>query len=516
MQMFRKIFCLTSVVLFASLSLAEIKLPSIISDNMVLQADCNVPLWGTASPSAKVEITCSWMKDKTIVDANAAGKWFAKVKTPPKGSNCDITISDANESKTISNILIGQVWLCSGQSNMQLMVKEANDANEEIASADYPDIRLFTVQRKASAEPLDDTKGKWVVCDSKNIPEFSAVAYYFGREIHNKINAPVGLIDSSFGGTPAQAWTRKEILTNNTDLSWYWDRDLKIIADKPKYQAQYDQQVQIWKQKKTEQISGKPLPEPRLPGELNDKNRSSMLYNAMIHPILPFAIKGVIWYQGESNVDDAMLYRKLFPAMIQNWRDDWKQGDFSFYYVQLAPYGKKMKRNSSGQPDLSVPSDSNWAMLRESQTMTLSTKNTGMAVIMDVGDVFNIHPKNKQEVGKRLALWALAKDYGFKDIFYSSPLYKNMKIENGKARIFFETSGSSLIVKGNTIKGFAIAGPDKKFVWANAQIDGDSVLVWSDKLQNPSAVRYGWSDWIECNLYNKQGLPVSPFRTDTQ
>ncbi|MEN6387142.1 MAG: sialate O-acetylesterase [Phycisphaerales bacterium] len=514
--MFRKLFYFLVIVLFVSLSNAELKLPSIISDNMVLQADTNAPLWGTADSQAKIEITCSWTQDKNIVDANAAGKWFASVKTPKSGINCTITISSGDNSRTIKNILIGQVWLCSGQSNMQWAVKDANDANDEIAAADYPHIRLFTVQRKASAEPLDDTVGKWLICDSANIPQFSAVAYYFGRELHNKLNVPIGLINSSFGGTPAQAWTRKEILTSDNDLKWYWDLDQQIIANKPKYQAQFDEQLRIWKEQKALQPSGKPLPEPRLPGELNDKNRSSMLYNAMIHPVIPFAIKGAIWYQGESNINDALRYRKLFPAMIQNWRKDWKQGDFSFYYVQLAPFGKQMKKDPNGQPDLSVPPDSNWARVREAQSMTLKMNNTGMAVIMDIGEVFNIHPKNKQEVGKRLALWALAKDYGFKDIVYSSPMYKNMQIEEDKIRVAFDTFGSSLISKGNEIKGFSIAGSDKKFVWANAKLDGDTVIVWSDQVKNPTAVRYGWSDWIQCNLFNSRGLPVSPFRTDPE
>ncbi|HBG26538.1 MAG: hypothetical protein A2Y10_01075 [Planctomycetes bacterium GWF2_41_51] len=514
--MVRKIFYFAIIVSLVSFSFAEIKLPSIISDNMVLQADTNAPLWGTADPLAKVEVTCSWSNEKNVAVADNSGKWQLKVKTPKSGNNCTITISSNNESTTIENILIGQVWLCSGQSNMQWTVKDANDANDEIAAADYPHIRLFTVQRKASPQPLDDTVGKWLICDSANIAQFSAVAYYFGRELHNKLNVPIGLINSSFGGTPAQAWTRKEILIGDNDLKWYWDFDQQIIADKPQYQAKYDQQLRSWKEEKAKQTSGKSLPEPRLPGELNDKNRSSMLYNAMIHPIIPFAIKGVIWYQGESNVNDALRYRKLFPAMIQNWRDDWKQGDFAFYYVQLAPFGKQMKKDSKGRPDLSLPPDSNWAKLREAQSMTLNLKNTGMAVIMDIGEVFKIHPKNKQQVGKRLALWALAKDYGFKDIVYSSPMYKNMKVEENKVRITFDTFGSSLVSKGNEIKGFSIAGHDKKFVWANAKLDGDAVLVWSEHVKNPAAVRYGWSDWIECNLFNKQGLPVSPFRTDSE
>lgn len=506
----------TTFILFASIANAEIKLPAIISDNMVLQADFNAPIWGIAAPENKIAVNCSWDDEKYITDADANGKWMIRIKTPKSSGICNITIACGQESRTIKNILIGQVWLCSGQSNMQWPVKDSKDAEKEILEANWPDIRLFTVQRKSSPIPLEDTIGKWVICSPENVSEFSAVGYFFGREIHKKINAPLGLINASFGGTPAQSWTRKEILTEDIDLNWYWQRDKKILADKEKFQIEYDQRIKEWeKAKEAAKDAGKELPkQPRLPNELNDKNRSSMLYNAMIHPLIPFAIKGVIWYQAESNVGDAVLYRKLFPAMIKNWREDFNQGDFPFYYVQLAGFGKHMKKTSLGKPDLTVPPDSNRPLLREAQLKTLSLPNTGMVVTIDIGDVNNIHPKNKQDVGKRLALWALAKDYGFMDIVYSGPLYKNIKIEGDKARISFEHTCSGLMVKGDSIKGFAIAGADKKFVWANAKIDGDTVLVWSEQVKKPVAVRYGWADWIDCNLYNKAGLPTSPFRTD--
>jgi sialate O-acetylesterase len=503
-------------VMFTSFACAEIKLPAIISDNMVLQADANAPIWGSAEPQSKITIACSWSDAKVTADSDKQGKWITKIKTPKSGSKCTITITCGQETKTISNILIGQVWLCSGQSNMRWYVKDVKDAKNEIAAADYPDIRLFTVPMTASKVPLDDCNSQWIVCSPANVAEFSAVGYFFGREIYKKLNVPVGLINSSYGGTPAQAWTRKEILAEDSQLKKYLEDDAKNEANKQKFQEQYDQMLSKWEKKvEAAKASGKKSPKkPNMPRELSEKNKSSGLYNAMINPLIPYAIKGAIWYQGESNADEAVLYRKLFPAMIKNWRQDFKQGDFPFYYVQLASYGKYMKKNSSGQPDLTVPPDSNWPMLREAQSMTLSLPNTGMAVAMDIGEVDNIHPKNKQDVGKRLALWAFTKDYGFKDIVYSGPLYKNMKIENDKARIVFDCTGSGLMTKGDSIKGFAIAGADKKFVWANAKIDGDTVLVWSEQVKNPIAVRYGWADWIDCNLYNKEELPVSPFRTD--
>jgi sialate O-acetylesterase len=408
---------------------------------------------------------------------------------------------------------------------MQFPMKDLEDAQKQISEANWPDIRLFTVERKASLQPLYDTVGQWVVCTPETASEFSAVGYYFGREIHKKLGTPVGLINSSLGATPAQSWTRKEILLKDSELKNYYEDDLKILANKSKYQREYDDALKDWRKKVDEaRAAGTKIPkQPAQPFELLDKNRSSTLYNAMIHPLIPYAIKGVIWYQGETNTwrlgdpnfNESHLYRRLFPAMIQNWRDDWGQGNFPFYYVQLAAYAKKMKKNSKGMPDLTdVQADSTWAELRQSQFNTLSLPNTGMAVTIDIGDAYNIHPKNKLDVGKRLALWALAKDYGYKDIVYSGPLYKKMEIKNGKAKIYFNHIGTGLMVKGDILKGFAICGEDKKFVWANAKIEGDTVLVWSEKIKNPTAVCYNWADWIDGNLYNKENLPASPFRTD--
>jgi sialate O-acetylesterase len=502
------------LLMLASAVYAEIKLPSVISDNMVLQADTNVPIWGKAEPNSKITVLCSWNDSKVSADSDTQGKWAAKIKTPKSGRDCKITLSCGQESKTIQNILIGEVWLCSGQSNMWWPLKDAMDANEEIATAHYPDMRLFTVPMGSSKTPLDDCKGKWVSCSSETVKEFSAVGYFFGREIHNKLNVPVGLIFSSNGGTPVQAWTKREVLEADNEFKKCLEKDAEVEANKTKYQQQYDLAVSEWnKASEAARVAGKKAPKkPGMPRELFDKTRSAVLYNAMIHPVIPFGIKGVIWYQGESNVEEPELYGKLFPAMIKNWRDDWGQGDFPFYYVQIASYGKYMKK-TGGMPDLSVPTDSNWARLREAQLKTLSLANTGMAVTIDIGDVTNIHPKNKTDVGKRLALWALAKDYGC-NIVYSGPLYKKYETENDKIRIYFEHANLGLIVKGKEIKGFAVAGTDKKFVWAKAEIQGDTVLVWADGIKKPTAIRYGWADWSNCNLYNKEGFPASTFRTD--
>lgn len=503
-----KYFYLIVFILFTSTVSAQITLPSIISDNMVLQADSNVPIWGKADAQSKITVACSWNDEKITADTNEQGKWMVKLKTPKKGKKSTITITCGKESRTITNILIGQVWLCSGQSNMQWLVKHSNNADKELAKAKLPNIRLFNVKRSSSKEPLDDCFGEWVECNAETAAEFSAVGYYFGKELYKKLRKPIGLINSSYGGTPAQAWTSKETLAKDELLKIYLENDANSEVQKEIYLQQYAKVLNKWKQNVTKAVAkGTPAPKkPIPPAQLRDECKPARLYNAMIHPLIPFAIKGAIWYQGESNASEAVIYRKLFPSLITNWREDWKQGDFPFYYVQLAAYGKF---------DLTRPTDSKWAMLREAQSLTLSLPNTGMAVAMDIGEPNNIHPKNKQDVGKRLALWALAKDYGFKKITYSGPLYKNMKIEGDKIRIFFEYADSGLkIPKGQSLKGFAIAGADKEFVWANAKIDGNTVLVWSEEVKNPTAVRYGWSDWMECNLYNKKVLPASPFRTD--
>ncbi|MFA5292351.1 MAG: sialate O-acetylesterase [Phycisphaerae bacterium] len=503
----KKYFCLAVLILLASTVCAAITLPSIISDNMVLQADSTAPIWGKAEPNSKITIACSWNKAAVTVESDEQGKWIAKLKTPEKGENCTITITCGKDSITISNILIGQVWLCSGQSNMEFLTKQSINADKELAEAKFPNIRLFNVTRTTSKEPLDDCNGQWVECSPETAAEFSAVGYFFGKELYKKLKTPIGLINTSFGGSPAQAWTNKEILSKDNRLNTYLENDANNEAHKEIYLKQYAETLNQWKKDVARAVAeGKPAArKPSPPVQLKAHCKCAALYNAMIHPLIPFAIKGVIWYQGESNVDDAVAYRKLFPAMITNWRDEWKQGDFPFYFVQIAAYG---------QTDLTTPPDSKWAMLREAQTMTLSLTSTGMAVAMDIGEAKNIHPKNKQDVGKRLALWALAKDYGFKDIVYSGPLYKSMKIEGNKVRASFEYADSGLMAKGDSIKGFAIAGADRKFVWANAKIDGNTVLVWSEQIKNPAAVRYGWANWIDCNLYNKEFLPASPFRTD--
>ncbi len=491
---------LACLSIFALPAAAAIKLPAVIGDGMVLQRDIKVPIWGTADPGEKVTVTLG--DQKAAATADADGRWMVRLDPLKAGGPFEMTVVGSNRI-TLKDILVGEVWVCSGQSNMAMAVKACANAAQEIAAADYPNIRLFTVSRTVAATPQSDTKGAWVHCSPETVPDFSAAAYYFGRHLYKELNVPIGLIHTSWGGTPAEAWTSRATLEA--------DPDLKVIVDR------WDDQIA--KYRKTDSAA-EPAAKPAARGKAakpaaggkaakpptdpaTSPHRAAGLYNGMIHPLIPYAIRGAIWYQGESNAGRAYQYRKLFPAMIQDWRKAWGQGDFPFLFVQLANY----------QPRKPEPADSAWAELREAQTMTLSLPKTGMAVIIDIGEANDIHPKNKQDVGKRLARAALAIAYG-KHIPYSGPMYDSMKIEGDAIRLTFKHVDGGLVARGGELKGFAIAGDDRRFVWADAKIDGDTILVRSDKVAKPKAVRYAWADNPECNLYNKADLPASPFRTD--
>ena len=472
---------------------------------MVLQQDQKATIWGWADPGEEVMVTVSWHNMKWAVTANRNGKWIYNMNPPKAGGPYEMTLTGKN-TITVKNIMVGEVWICSGQSNMQMSVQSSNNATEEIAAADYPNIRLFTVQRKVAQEPQSDCEGSWTLCSPETVPGFSAVGYFFGRELYQKLDVPVGLIHTSWGGTPAEAWTRRGVLKSDTDFRPILNRYDEAIKKYPQAKKEYEQKLAEWKQA-VEKAKAEGTNPPRRPGAPfgpGHPHSPSGLYNAMIAPLIPYGIRGAIWYQGESNAGRAYQYRKLFPAMIKNWRTDWGQGDFPFLFVQLANF-------MAVKPD---PGESNWAELREAQLMTLSLPNTGMATIIDIGDADDIHPKDKQDVGKRLALWALAKTYG-KELVYSGPLYKSMEVKNNQVVLHFDHIGSGLVAKGGeALKGFAIAGADRKFVWADAKIEGDTVVVSSDQVSEAVAVRYAWADNPVCNLYNKEGLPASPFRTD--
>jgi sialate O-acetylesterase len=522
----------------------ELKLPSIISDNMVIQVDRDIPIWGWAKPGQSVSVTLAGMgvKDEAgsinaaavsvsaTVKADKSGKWIVKLdKTKRSGLGCKMTIKADEETKTVSNILVGEVWVCSGQSNMQWNVKSSKNPNEEIAAAKFPRIRLFTVTRKATPEAQSDCQGQWVECSPETVPNFSAVGYFFGRGLHQNLKVPVGLINTSWGGTRVEAWTDPAVVKacpQAKELSAWWDKKISTF-NQANYDAARKKQLDAHRaaiaaenkriaaaKKAGKTVKRRRIRHPRSPlNPLTTQHRPGNLYNGMIAPLVPYAIRGAIWYQGESNASRAYQYRTLFPLMISNWRKVWGQGEFTFLWVQLANFRKRTNQ----------PEEDAWAELREAQSMTLSLPNTGEAVIIDIGEGGNIHPKNKQDVGKRLALAGRKIAYG-QEIVYSGPRFASMNIKDGKAILKFKHVGGGLIAKGaeGKLVGFAIAGADRKFVWAQAKIavagtNGDTrydVIVSSKSVPKPVAVRYAWGTNPECNLYNKEDLPASPFRTD--
>ncbi|OHB60212.1 MAG: hypothetical protein A2Y12_10315 [Planctomycetes bacterium GWF2_42_9] len=512
------------IVLCSAAAFANIKLPAIISDNMVLQADANDRIWGWGDPDENVTVTINEHEYRATSDAG--GKWMVTLEAM-KSSEIPFEMSVAGKNTiTIRNIIVGQVWLASGQSNMDVPVITVLDANSEIRNATYPRIRLFTVLKDGGAiNPVEDCNGQWVICSPQTVAGYSAAAYYFGKALHNKLNQPVGLINSSWGATSAEAWMSKSALKAKPEFAPIIQRCEEMLKKYPTGKADYTIAMAQWQKEAADDAkkTGKPAKQPTPFDPLIPPNGSSLLYNSMISPIIKYSIKGTIWYQGESNADRAKQYQKLFPSLIADWRQHWQQGDFPFLFVQLANY--------------KVPSvwcdPEAWAELRDAQSKTLSVPNSGMAVTIDIGDANNIHPANKQEVGRRLALIALNKCYGRKTE-YSGPMYKSMKIEKNQIVITFDHVDSGLIAKGGPLKGFTIAGADRKFVAARASIQ-ETCFMRSDKsvievndaakiavvivenpdVSRPVAVRYAWQDNPEsANLYNGFGLPASPFKTD--
>jgi sialate O-acetylesterase len=470
----RTLFLLASL-LTGIVCKAKVTLPSVFTDNMVLQQKTNAAIWGKGDAGKTIDISTTWNKKKYTTTVDPEGNWKIKVATPSYGGPYSITISDG-EDLVLKNVLIGEVWICSGQSNMQLPLAgwgKINNYQQEIAKAKYPNIRLFQTQHVASNQPLNDAKvdmNGWKPCSPEYISEFSAVAYFFARDIYKKTGIPIGLIHTSWGGTVVEAWMSGSALKDNADF-----------ADTVK---------------KIESTRAEPTAD-------KEPNHPTVLYNALIHPFIQYAIRGAIWYQGESNAERANQYRTLFPAMITDWRKQWRIGDFPFYFIQLANYKKTEEE----------PKASSWAELRDAQLQTLALPKTGMSVTIDIGDAVDIHPKNKQDVGKRLALIALAKTYGV-NTPYSGPAPKSQKIEGNRIKIDFKFTDGGLKAKSGELTGFSIAGADQKFHWAKATISGNQITVSSADVPNPVAVRYAWADNPVCNLVNGAGLPASPFRTD--
>lgn len=625
-----------------------VSVPSLFADNMVLQQETTVPIWGKATPGGKVTVLFQGQKRGTVAEADS--QWLVELHDLTAGGPFDLKVVGKDTLK-LTNVMVGEVWVCSGQSNMEMPLAgwgEINQYAREIAEANYPNIRLFQVNHTMSLRPLKDVDAQtWTECNPQTIPSFSAVAYFFGRKLHQDLKVPIGLIHTSWGGTLAEAWTSAGFLAQMEDFKPMIDSLQTKALGEAEEKIEYERQVSVWQKLVDQKVSealqsnnswhdvdldisdwqtmklpvlwesaGLPnfdgivwfrttveLPAsvaaeactlslgaiddqditfvngreigttdgynkpreyvvpagtlqagtniiaiqvldtgggggvwgakeqlflksssgqmvtlfgdwkyktgvslkdvPPRPQSPDSPNRPTVLYNAMLAPLMPFSIRGAIWYQGESNENRAYQYRTLFPTMINSWRTNWGIGDFPFIFVQLANF----------RPPAEQPGQSNWAELREAQLMTLSLPNTGMAVAIDIGDANDIHPKNKQDVGKRLALNALATVYG-QEIVYSGPLYKSMSFDGDKIRLVFDHVGGGLVAGDKKLTGFAIAGEDKQFVWADAIIEGNTVVVSSPQVLNPAAVRYGWADNPVCNLYNQEGLPASPFRTD--
>ncbi|HEX3134143.1 MAG TPA: sialate O-acetylesterase [Planctomycetota bacterium] len=482
---------------------AAVAVASPFTDHAVLQRGQPIPVWGTADAGEKITITFDG-QTKTVT-AGDDKKWVIKLDTHAAGGPYDLTVAGTNTIK-LTDILVGEVWVCSGQSNMEFVVKGSRNSAQEIADAKFPKLRHFKVEKKTSDVPLTECKGTWTVCSPETVGGYTAVGYYFGRKLVQELDVPIGLLHTSWGGTPAEAWTGKPALTGAATFSGVftaWDKQMKGY---PAAMATYKETLAKWEtDAAAAKIAGKPAPnKPRPPQGQDSPNKPATLYNGMLTPLVPYGIKGAIWYQGESNAGRAKDYRELMALLIGDWRQSFGQGDFPFYVVQLANY---MKRSDQ-------PTDTAWAALREAQYLITTTmKNTGMSVTIDIGEGEDIHPKNKQDVGLRLALIALAKDYG-KQIEYSGPIYKSLAVDGANAVVSFDHLGGGLSVTGDKLTGFAIAGEDKKFVWADAKIVGDTVVLSAAGVTKPVAVHYAWGDNPECSLSNKAGLPAVPFRTD--
>ena len=457
--------CLFCATLFTSNSLfADVKLPSIFSSNMVLQQQTDVAIWGTAYKNSTVRIVTSWNNKKYTTKVSDDGRWRLKVSTPEAGGPYSLTISDGH-TLTLNDVLIGEVWVCSGQSNMQMPIKGFNNqpiigSTDAIVSSTNAAIRFFTVSRETSLTPLEDFKGGWNNCNPENTAEFSAIAYFFGQILQKTLNVPVGLIHSSWGGTAIQTW-----MSEGNCREFDFIKMDKIL----------------------------PLNPPKTP---------AILFNAMINPMLGYGIRGVIWYQGESNRTEPENYQKMLPAMIKDWRTKWEMGDFPFYYVQIAPHGKN---------EVSP----NGAFLREAQLKTTAlVSNIGMACALDVGEQYNIHPANKEIISKRLAYLALSKTYDIKGINPLSPVMKTMTIKSDTVKITFENAPNGLTSFGKELSLFEMAGEDKIFHPAKATIIQNGIMLKSTSVAMPIAVRYAFKNFVVGDLFGTNGQPVSSFRTD--
>lgn len=492
----QSVLCVAMIMLFAVPLRADVKLPDVFSDNMVLQREQTVPVWGTADPGEKVNVSLNGQTASAT--AGKDGKWMARLGKMTAGGPFEMTVSGKN-TVTFRNVLVGEVWLCSGQSNMWWTVDREKGIDPIVKAANYPNIRVFQFWT-----PENDSYGKrpaWDVCTPESIQEFSAVAFFFGKYLYEELGVPVGLIHTSMGGSVPEAWMTRKTLQADKDfrpILAYWDSLMTAYPGAKERYIQYLGELRAQKREK-----GPEPKDPNLPF-LPKPLRFSMLYptwlyDVQLEPLIPFGMRGVIWFQGESSAPRAWQYRRLFPAMIAEWRKVWGQGDFPFVYAQLSSY----KSNPQQLPEL-----------REAQRLSLSVKNTAMAVTVDLGEEDNVHFNNKWDVGSRLAIAAFGTVYG-RHIVYSGPMYQSMERQGNSIRLKFDHRGGGMEAKDNTpLREFTIAGADRVFHPAEAKFSGRDILVSSKDVPEPIAVRYGWSDIPKCNLANDSGLLASPFRTD--
>lgn len=496
--------------------LAELSLPHFFSDHMVLQRERPAAIWGKASPGEKVTVT--FKGESASAKADKDGQWKVEIKTgkaDAKGSDLAITAGD--DKHVITDVLVGEVWFASGQSNMYFTMNRVEAYEEMISKSNFPAIRTFNAPLVTATEPQDDIEGKWTAATPETIPGYSAVAFFFTKHLHEEIDVPIGMIKSAWGGKPVETFTSREALNTLPGTKKLVDATLEADAnyDQAKAQALYETRLDQWEaaaaaSKKLPAEKRKRLPrKPTMPKRpLDTEGRPGVLFDSMINPFAGYTMRGALWYQGEGNAKvGAVPYDETLPLMINDWRARWDD-DFSFYFVQLANFKEIATEPGNNDP---------WPLLQDRMRLVLdTTPKTGMAIINDIGDAKDIHPKNKHDVGKRLALWALAKDYG-KDITYSGPLYRSNKIKDGAFHISFNQSGEGLKSRdGKDLARFEIAGKDKVWHWADATIKGkDTVVVSLGKVEAPVAVRYAWAANPEgANLVNSEGLPASNFRTD--
>jgi sialate O-acetylesterase len=512
------IISLLCVALAPALS-GEVRLPAVVGDHMVIQQGMPVAIWGFAAKDEQVVVRLGDQEQKA--QASADGKWrvvFEPLKAG--GPALEMTVrGEKGPDIAVKDILVGEVWLCSGQSNMEWAMEWLAYTAPDIMKADHPRLRLFHVPKHTSDRPKDDVDAKWALCAPASVRAFSAVAYYYGLELHKRLGGvPVGLIESAWGGTDIEPWTPPEGFAAVPETKPLLAKQLAKYED---YRKELETALPAWEawihgvQKALKAKTEIPLQPANgeFPSDPYDNPQApTTLYNAMIHALTPFAIRGAIWYQGENNRNDGLSYEKKMEALIRGWREVWRIGDFPFYYVEIAPFNYGYDKNMKGSP---VPDIYRLPLLWEAQTNALRLPNTGMVVVTDITNLGDIHPADKRDVGERLALWARAKTYGEKDLVYSGPMFKSMSVEGDKARIAFDHVGGGLVTNdGQAPTWFEVAGDDHVFYRAEAEISGDTVVISSGKVAAPKAVRFGWSQLAVPNLANKEGLPASPFRTD--